>query len=70
MILLSQVPISVHYDHGISKSDLLQALEAVCEDPWFPQICITKDDMQVHFLTINLEFFSWSTAVTLEFPGI
>ncbi|XP_066380371.1 uncharacterized protein [Miscanthus floridulus] len=24
----SNVPISVHYDHGISKSDLLQALEA------------------------------------------
>jgi hypothetical protein len=33
----SSVPITVHYDHGTSKSDLLQALEMVCEeDP--PQI--------------------------------
>ena len=69
MILLSQVPISVHYDHGISKSDLLQALETVCEDPWFPQICITKDDMQVYFITINLEFFSWSMSWPLNFQG-
>lgn len=69
VIVLSQVPISVHYDHGISKSDLLQALEAVCKDPWFPQICITKDDMRVHFLTINLEFFSWSLLWPLNFQG-
>lgn len=31
-ILLFQVPITVHYDHGTSKSDLLEVLEMVSEE--------------------------------------
>lgn len=56
VILLLQVPITVHYDHGTSKSDLLEALEMVWKKKMhcFLKLAVPKWHMHIS-LTMNDE---------------